>query len=88
MKLLRNESIHRTAKSRGASAMKKYGTHMVETIFTLMQEIQRAIQQLKAQESKNLIDRATGPLLLGAGDRFTKYLFEDLNSCKGVAMTK
>jgi hypothetical protein len=36
----------------GASAMKKYGTYMEETIFTLLQEIQRAIQQLKAQESK------------------------------------
>jgi hypothetical protein len=36
----------------GASAMKKYGTYMEETLFVLLQEIQRAIQQLKAQESK------------------------------------
>ena len=32
--------------------MKKNGTYMEETIFALLQEIQRAIQQLKAQESK------------------------------------
>jgi hypothetical protein len=35
-----------------ASAMKKFGTYMEETILALMQEIQRAIQQLKAQQNK------------------------------------
>ena len=35
-----------------ASAMKKYGPYMEETILVLMQEIHRAIQQLKPQQNK------------------------------------
>jgi len=35
-----------------ASAMKKYGPYMEETILALMQEIHRAIQQLKPEQKK------------------------------------